>query len=133
MSVIDSPVTALQRKPDRGREAVVIPPELVSEAAQIVFQVTEMLKSRTNREGYFISKPSEADSLKMEAASLHAGQAAEAVEGYDPEFSDVCGTLEDPDGEYHMAEGTALTVIKALRRYRKEDVRRKSTSGGRTW
>jgi hypothetical protein len=101
VSAIGSAATTFQKKPKRESKTGTIGPVLVSEAAQSVFQFTEIAGIHFERYGCFFSPMTPiADQDKLESAALIASRATQAVKDYDPEFSEVCGTLEDPDGEY---------------------------------
>ena len=115
MTAIGSAVTIFQKKPEREPKTGTTGPELVNEAAQSVFQYTEMAEIRFRRYGCLNPRTSTADKDKFECAALIAGRATQAVKDYVPEFSEVCRTLEDPDGEYRMVPTRALQVIEVLK------------------
>jgi len=117
MTAISSAVTTFQKKPEREPKTGTTGPELVIEAAQSVFQYTEMAEIRFKRYGCLNPRTPTADKDKFESAALIAGRATQAVKDYDPEFSEVCRTLEEPDGEYRMVPERALQVIERLKPY----------------
>jgi hypothetical protein len=117
MSAIGSLGTAFQRKPKRDIKRGVISPELVSKAAQSVFDLTKMAESHFERYGSFTSLIPMEEKYELEFETFYASLAIDAVTDYDLGLSEVCGRLEDPDGKFRMASGRASKVIEPLVRY----------------
>ena len=114
MTAIGSLLTAFQRKPKRDIKRGVISPELVSKAAQSVYDLTKMAESHLERYGFFTTLIPTAEKYKLESKTFYASLAIEEVRDYDLGLSEVCGALEDPDGKFRMASGRASKLIEPL-------------------
>jgi hypothetical protein len=125
MTALGSLVTAFQRKPKRDIKRGVIPPQLVSEAAQSVFDLSNMVESHFERHGSFFWGVSKAEKEELESATFHASRATEAANNYDLGLAEVCETLEDLGGKFKMASGMALRKIEPLQRHWKNSYEQK--------